>query len=61
VVSFLVVEPAHTSTRIFLNFISGFNGTILLVVNDIPVGSDTPVVTSSISRKKKALFCQFLA
>jgi hypothetical protein len=55
VFGFLVVEPAHTGTRIFLNFISGFNGTILLVVGDMPVGSDAPVVTLSISRKKNII------
>ena len=34
----------------FPGFISGFNGTILSVVGDVPVDSKTRVVTSSISR-----------
>ena len=34
----------------FSEFISGFNGTILSVVGDVPVDSKTRVVTSSISR-----------
>ena len=51
---FLVVEPAHPGlsprfgigARIFLDlFISGFNGVILSVVGNVPVDSETPVVT----------------
>ena len=34
----------------FSGFISGFNGTILLVVGDVPIDSEAPMVTSSISR-----------
>jgi hypothetical protein len=60
VVDFLVVEPAHTGTRIFLDFIPGFNGTILLVAGDMPVDSDAPVVTSSIFSQKKHYFASFL-
>jgi hypothetical protein len=37
------------SVRIFL-FIPGFNGAILSVVGNVPVNSETPMVTSSISR-----------
>ena len=34
----------------FSEFISGFNGTILSVVGDVPVDNEAPVVTSSVSR-----------
>ena len=34
----------------FSGFIPGFNGAILLVIGDVPVDNETPVVTSSISK-----------
>ena len=58
-VGFLVVEPVHsgssprldTGARIFLDlFISAINGAMLSVVGDVPVDSEAPVATSSISR-----------
>ena len=57
-VRFLVVEPAHQGSSprldngacIFLNLFQDFTGAILLVVGDVPVDSEAPVVTSSISR-----------
>jgi len=52
-IGFSVVEPYRLSSsaqlntsdaRIFLNlFISGFNSVILLVVDEVPVDSETPV------------------
>jgi hypothetical protein len=57
-VGFLVAEPAFSGSpprfnfltwhmcSYFSRFISGFNGAILSVVDDIPVGSEAPVVTS---------------
>jgi hypothetical protein len=40
----------------FPGFILGFNGVVLLVVADISVDSETPVVTSSISRCTDTVF-----
>jgi len=34
----------------FTGFNLGFNGAMLLMVSDVPVDSETPVVNSSISR-----------
>ena len=31
--------------------ISGFNGVVLLVVDDVPINSEMPVVTSSVSSR----------
>ena len=35
---------------VFFGFISEFNGAILSAVDDVPVDSEAPVMTSSISR-----------
>ena len=53
-----MVEPIHqgssprlsTSARIFLNLFQDLTCAILSVVGDVLVDSETPVVTSSISR-----------
>ncbi|KAF8760449.1 hypothetical protein HU200_010160 [Digitaria exilis] len=55
---FLVMEPAHqgssprlgTGARIFLDLFQDLTGAILSVVGNVPVGSEAPVVTSSIWR-----------
>ena len=58
VVEFLEVEPTHPGSslrldmgaRIFFGFIPRFSGTIHSVVSDVPVYSETSVVTSLILR-----------
>ena len=39
-----------TGARIFLDLFQDLTGTILSVIGDVPVDSEAPVVTSSISR-----------
>jgi hypothetical protein len=39
-------SPIWHGRSYFPGFISGFNGAILLVVGDVPVDSETPVVIS---------------
>ena len=59
-VGFLVVEPIcrgsslrlNTGARIFSGFIPAINSDMLSVVDDVPVASEAPVVTSSISRSQ---------
>lgn len=53
-----MVEPVHPDlrsrfnidTRIFLNLFQDLTGVILLLVGNVPIESDAPVMTSSILR-----------
>jgi len=63
-IRFLVVEPTHpgssprlgTVDRIFLELSQDFYGIMFSVVGDVPVDSETHVVTSSISRCAGTVF-----